>query len=249
MEVAPQVERKIPLTRLAASGKFKGFGSEPLHETRTAKVERNERLDAMIDAWKRFRVPLKLSYIGSALDLFNEAGDIIRGLACTSKDIEEFSLALSRFQGDALFDLKAGLFLSALINHCPERICVIHTSHLYEGISELGFRNTKDIVVEGDVGLLVGFEMKGGRILVRGSGGNSAGRSLENGDIILEGNVCHAVGLSSRGGTITVKGDAGQEVGAWMDGGNIHIFGEISSLSNDVQGGKIFHNGILIVDK
>jgi hypothetical protein len=34
-----------------------------------------------------------------------------------------------------------------------------------------------------------------------------------------------------------------------MDGGDIHIFGEISSLSNDVQGGKIFHNGILIVDK
>jgi formylmethanofuran dehydrogenase subunit C len=71
--------------------------------------------------------------------------------------------------------------------------------------------------------------MRGGEIEVFGNAGNKVGYNMENGRIIIHG-------------------DAGKGLGEGMSGGEIHVSGDIKSIGN-VQGGRIFHKGKLIVDK
>ena len=48
---------------------------------------------------------------------------------------------------------------------------------------------------------------------------------------------------------IAVKGDVGHQLGANMCMGEIHVEGKIGSIAGTILGGKIYHRGVLIVDK
>lgn len=148
----------------------------------------------------------------------------------TAKDVEDFSLALSGFQKENNFSIKAGVFLSALINSCRSMKFVIHTAHITEPIHGLGMRNRKDITVKGNVG-------------------DVAGGSMIRGTITVEGNAGASVGVMMNGGTITVKGNAGNNAGQDMRGGEIHIEGEVGSIAGKKGISRmIYQRGELIED-
>ena len=197
--------------------------------------------------------------------------DMVKTLEYSAKDIEEFSLALGEFQGEKYFANKAGLFLSALINNCNDKDFIIHTVQFTEPLGYIGYRNTKNIVVNGDAGELCGERMEGGSIIVNGDAGDCCGEEMEGGTITVEGhaghscgermkggaitvkgNACVWCGLNMRGGSITVKGDVGNDCGAGMHSGEIRIEGEIGSIYDESETeihGKIYHKGKLIVDR
>jgi formylmethanofuran dehydrogenase subunit C len=98
----------------------------------------------------------------------------------------------------------------------------------------------------------------GGRISVKGDVEGMIGKSQTEGEIVIHGDVKGDVGPGLRGARITVKGSVDGVVGAFkssngnnyapMDSGEVHIGGEIKELE-EINGGKIYQRGKLIVDK
>jgi len=191
----------------------------------------------------------------------------VKDLVYSAKDVENFSVALAGFQDENRCSEKAGHFLSALINNGKDSEYVIHTRHLNRGIDFLGYGNTKNITVEGDVGVFVGENMRCGTITVNGSAGEYAGAKMEGGTITVNGNALHwvgnemkggkitvngnvprGIGWHMQGGSITVNGNAKDVIGKEMKGGEIHLEGDYESIAEKLEKGKIYHKGKLIVD-
>ncbi|MDD5171998.1 MAG: hypothetical protein PHF60_03090 [Candidatus ainarchaeum sp.] len=265
-------KREIVVPNVPALAMAKGFTKyKPEEEkaVRKAEVEENETLRQLKAAWKaveyarnqRRRIP---DY--SWQHCYEKASELAKQVDYSAEDVERFSIALAEFQGEEEFSEKAGLFLSALINNGKDSDYVIHTEHLGEGIHRIGWMNTKNIIVKGDVSesgrdmadgeLIVrgnarnglGVRMEGGRITVKGDSCGLAGYGMQGGAIIVEGNAADSVGLRMEGGTITVKGNAGKEIGQLMNGGEIHIEGKFKDVGNVIHG-KIFHKGVKIIDR
>ena len=211
----------------AASSKFDGFRREPLHDARKPKVKSNPTIEAMGTAW------LKCGDISSddwALT-YDRMLNLINKFEYSAKDVEDFSLVLIELQEGDDFQIKAGFFLSALINNCHEDDFVINTAHLDRLIDRLGWHNTKNITVEGSVGAF-------------------AGVMMESGTITVMGNASDGIGFLMKGGTITVHGNTGGVVGWSVEGGEIHLNGDYEdSVGENRIFGKIFHNGVLIAGK
>jgi hypothetical protein len=110
------------------------------------------------------------------------------------------------------------------------------------------------IIVEGDCGQMVGCDMVGGTITVKGDVGDSAGIKMSESypdarsTIIVEGNAGKKAGMIMHGGVLRIGGDCGEKTGDAMRGGEIHISGELGGIG-DVQFGKIYHKGQLIVEE
>ena len=105
------------------------------------------------------------------------------------------------------------------------------------------------IIVCGDSDYGAGFGMKGGSITVMGDAGKQLGLEMNGGIIAVNGDAGQEVGAGMENGTIIVQGNAGDEVGRGMKGGTIEVGGEIGSIWGDIEHGKIFHKGKLIVDE
>jgi len=230
MSEAVAVERKIRVPPVLAFGS--GFGKyqpETERDVRKVDVKPDEVLEQLKAAWKKVKMLRNCGKID--LDgTYNKALEQLKGIRYSANDVENFSIALVEFQDEEYFEFKTGLFLSALINNGKDADYAIQIQHLNQAIHHLGQRNIKNIVVNGDAGWCVGAVMKGGTIVVNGDASWGAGYEME-------------------GGRITVAGGAGHEVGWEMKGGEIHVEGNYCRTSSCVQGGKIFHKGVLIVDK
>jgi formylmethanofuran dehydrogenase subunit C len=148
----------------------------------------------------------------------------VKDSGITAIDVEAFCVMLPEFQGEKNFSFKAGLFLSALINSSKESRFIVHTRHLAEPIDVLGYKNTKDIVVNGNAGHGIGIMM-------------------ESGTIVVNGNVGECLGDRMSGGSITVNGDSGIYTGDRMEGGELRVNGSIDDLSPLFRGGNVFENG------
>lgn len=125
------------------------------------------------------------------LDFWNKYHEntlsLIKGIKYIAKDVTNFSISLAEFQDEEDFGERAGIFLSTLINNCKEQNFTIITEHISQPIPHLGDQNTKNIIVEGNAGNWVGWEMKKGCITVEGNAGWGVGRWMEGGMIHLEG--------------------------------------------------------------
>jgi len=237
--------------RLAASGRFGPFKPESEQAIRTQIVETNQAIEKMkrtweLQAWEWCDI---LVHYGA---IHNEKtyGRILDSIKhrYSAKDVEDFSIALSEFQGEMYFSTKAGLFLSALINSCKGDDFVVHTAHFAEPIKAFGYRNTSNITVEGDVGLYVGEDMGMGTIAVKGNADGNVGWYMRGGSVTVEGNA-NEVGHQMIGGRIIVNGNAGDDIGDGMTGGEIVINGTIGSISPDFERGRIFHKEKLIIER
>jgi hypothetical protein len=220
----------------AASSRFGDFKPEAERIVRTQDIRSNPATEGMKEAWMAWKEHIDHSSFEK-----NYVGALgrIRNLEYSAKDVEDFSIAISGFQGHKGFPAMAGAFLSALINNCQGDSVIIHTVHLAELPNALGYLNTKNIRVDGSVGTVIGDGMTGGRIIVKGDVGQWAGDRMKGGDIRVEGNSAGFInGLA--GGTITVEGNVDSHVGASMTGGSIIVNGDVGDyFGYQMQGGTV----------
>jgi hypothetical protein len=219
------IERRVAdAPALAARKRFRGYKPEPKKATREADVKESEANKQIKDVWNANPE----FYYPEYDDYYKRISAALKDLRITAKDVEYFSLALAEFQHEQEFDVRAGVFLSALINRGKESDYVIHTQHITMPLSFIGFKNEKNIIVDGDVGDRVGCEMRDGSITVNGYAGTG-------------------IGTFMRGGSITVNGNAGTLVGDMMKSGEIRLKGDYRYLGLDMkEGGRVYHQGKLI---
>ena len=200
------------------------YKSEKKQGVRKSDVKRDETLLRLREVWFRFK------FHGPPYDntVYTELPILLQGIDYSAEDIRRMCIALAEFQDEKWFSVKAGYFLSALINNGKEKNYVLSVHHLVEPICRLGRSNTKNITIEGDVGERLGDGMTGGRIIVNGNADSYAGAWL-------------------RGGRIEINGDVCAQVGDCMQGGEIHINGEYLTLGDNLCG-KIYYKGQPIVD-
>ena len=250
-EAAAERKIRVPLI-VAAGSRFGRYKPEEEKEVCKVEVKEDKVLKQLKAAWKGYdHDPCSGGRIveDASGELYNRALARIKGLDYSAKDVENFSIALAEFQDEKGFSDNAGVFLSALINNGRDTDYVIHTRHLSPGIQALGCENTKNITVDGDVEARVGLHMKGGSITVNGTVIWGVGYVMQGGSITVNGDAGDWVGNSMEGGSITVNGDARYGVGNTMKGGEIHLEGDYHDVSQTIKGGKVYHKGVLIVDK
>jgi len=107
------------------------------------------------------------------------------------------------------------------------------------------------ILIKGDVGMHLGERMKGGEIIVEGNVDSWAGCMMTGGRIEVKGSAGDYLGAPYRGsrngmkdGAIIVHGDVGNETGCFMSGGVIKIYGNARDFVGiHMNGGEILVRG------
>ncbi len=227
-----------------ADNSFGRYKKESPQEVRKADVQENAVLKELRNIYARFK------YGQDNVDTaYIRVLELISNLSVSAKDIECFTIALAEFQDEKWFAEKAGLMLSALINNGNEEDYTISTKYLIARPQEaviyhLGFRNTKNIIIEGNDITRVGHKMQRGTIIVKGDVSAYAALEMEGGTIIVEGYGDYAPGHGMRGGELIIKGDTGPYVGDSMTGGKIHVLGNVISES----AGKGMQGGVIIME-
>jgi|SRR5208283_2619044 len=245
MERTVRAGRKNEPSIVAASGRFGGFTPETERNIRETVVVKDAKLIELLDLFRS----IKFGIHWNADEKFGYLEPLARGHHVSSVDIAKFSLALVELAGEELFDVKAGLLLSALINNSPEERFSVFTSHLECYPSFFAYRNTKHIEVNGPLSGDAGWSMDGGSLLVKGDVRGDLGSSIRNGSIIVEGDVWAGTGTSMHGGIIEVKGNALGTVGDGMDDGEIRLWKKYLEVGVNFRNGKIFNHGKLIAGK
>src|SRR3989338_2152937 len=246
--------RAIP-TVTRASDLFRRYHREQRQEVRKADVKEDKALAQLKEAWKEFNCRKRRAIV----DEYEVAVSIVSSINYSSVDVGKFSIALTEFQEEKDFFSKAGLFLSALINNGKDASYTITTRHLEKPIKYLGFRNTKNITIIGDVGadaaykmesgVMVingntgggtGYEMQGGSLEINGNAGMRLGTKMKDGTISVKKDVRAAAGLLMQGGAIVINGNANDHLGGLMEGGNIVVKGNAeNSVGFEMKGGSI----------
>ena len=107
------------------------------------------------------------------------------------------------------------------------------------------------IIIKGDVGMHLGEKMEGGEIIVDGNADSWAGCMMTGGRIEVKGSAGDYLGASYRGsrngmngGAIIVHGDVGNEAGCFMSGGVIKAYGSAKDFVGiHMNGGEILIKG------
>ena len=228
-----------------ADSRFGRYKREVKQPVRELDLNESSTLSQIKTIWAKFTYDREKGFNEQCVEVF----ELLKTISCSAKDVERFSLALAEFQDEKCFSDKAGVFLSAIINNSEDSNFIVHTSHLSEDvlISGIGYKNTKNIIVEGNAGNDVGWCMSSGRILINGDAEEFVGWAMEGGKIIIAG-YASSGGEHAIGGKIIVRrglSRIGEKMGT---GCEIHSFGKWSPhiIKGDVILGKVFHNGKLI---
>ena len=230
------VKADARIQRCAINDPFKSY--TPESETRIGKfrVEENETLRQLNDAFKQFRLG------GIAYDQdYKMIISLIKGLNYSSKDVLDISVILAAFQGDTDFGRKAGIFLSALVNNHPEKEgeFTIVTENFDRPLDLLGLYNTKHLTIRGDAGTECGKNNEG-TITVKGNVGWACG-DFNGGAITVDGDTSGYCGPYN-GGTITVNGNVGVTCG-FYNSGAINVKGSTDHSCGGFNRGRISIEG------
>lgn len=232
---------------LAAAKRFGRFRPEEEKAARPSAAKNSGVLDLFWEIWK---LPFRDAKNGSSMfsEFYQAACEAAKQVRYTAADVEFFSIALIERQDEFDFSSKAGLVISALINSGKDKSFMIHTRGLDAGIHSLGYHNTKDIVVKGDVGGDFAVCMEGGLAIVEGNAGNRCGAHMKGGRISVSGSAGSSLGVIMEGGEILVLGDCridnwAMGVGKFMKGGSIIVMGRAESVGHKMKGGRITISG------
>jgi len=213
---------------------------------RAADIKEHEVPRHIVKEWRKFKLPPGEPYLeeGPTENVHYEAAEkVVEGLELTAKDIEIFSILLERSKNAKDFPLKAGFFLSALINKCDDPKYVIHTRGLRKidalccGAGRDG--GMKEIMVHGDVGDYfaawmydgvvtlngkAGHHTKvsalGGTVIANDDVGDYAANNMDGGYLIAKKNVGHSAAMDLLSGTVVIIGNAGDRLGCEMGTNN-----------------------------
>ena len=191
---------------------------------------------------KAFKRALE-TYYNNAPRIYIEIQQNTCNLRCTPVDVSLFAIAsLPKFEKITGFDQIAGLFLSAIINSRKENDFTIDLSGIETPIDYVGYKNTKNVVVNSDVGSSAGCSMEKGTLTIFGNAGSWLGDELKGGAILLHGNA-EEVGSEMTGGEITVNGNI-QSTGT-IYGGRVVVNGLITAFSGHNKG-EVWQNDVQI---
>jgi hypothetical protein len=201
---------------------------------RIARVNQ-EISNAILDGYRRLaEVEIKdLGWVvehSRVVKAYGAAVERLRDLKFDQEDIEEFCAALSRSDGmPYMIAGPAGLYVSALVNHCQENRIQLSIGKSQRTFHFLGYGlvEGKTLMIQGDAGDFAGTALSGGHLVVQGSVGNWCGAGMMNGEI-------------------RVKEHSGRKTGEWMQGGQLHVDGQIKSVGKNRFGGRIYQQDRLI---
>jgi hypothetical protein len=199
------------IERSAALKRFGRYKDEAEAASRRAGLKMGKALESILDAWEAS----KTAFQGHDMmrdrteAAYESILDSVEGRRYTGNDIQEFVVSLNGLLGEEgrVARSRAGLFISALVNAGDGHSYSIDLSGLPPQ-HHLGYRNVKNLVINGDVGDWFGMHMGCGRAEVNGNVGYEAANSMEGGEIIIHGNAGNYLGGCMRGGLVIVDGDA-----------------------------------------
>ena len=186
-QLASANHRLIPQS--SAAHEFGKYKKEKSQVVRAPDVRENQALKSLLEAWNGFLSKVEsIKFYPAQQEIYEFAFSRVRCLHYSSQDIMNFVAILPAFQDNGIFNLgsKIGLFLSALINCGKEQNYEINTHHLSIDIYYLGFNNTKNITIHGNVGAYLAYGMQRGIITMRGNVGDIDADTI-NGTVIVEG--------------------------------------------------------------
>ena len=209
---------------------FDLLGGEQEQPQRRPEVRVNSTLEMIVEKFEKLLArPLTYNYnhqkgfeVGFYDDSFRTLSQALRS-RISARDVEQFSLMLGQYRSnDSRLDEQKGLFISALIAASPAQDFTVHTARFNNPIDYIGYCNTKNIVVNGDV--------------------NDVGSGISAGTILIKGNaksICRRLGEIR--GAIEIQGDVGtKEVRVPL--GFIYAGNGIVRIHGNVYGG-IYDNG------
>lgn len=258
-----------------ARKKFGRFKKQPPLATRQLQSNENEAVKVFRYAWERYgdvRWSLCLE------DRYKIAVDLVGDFRASAHDVGLMIAAAADLEAKSDIDHmdKVGFLISAFINGGSDSTYGISTHHLPVPPRGLGQQNTKNLIIHGNGLRATGCYMKSGTIMIYGDAGSYTGDRMKGGTIIVEGNTDGYTGLYMAGGEIIMKGSFGESLGMGMCGGTIIAYGGLNSLPkrtqyagqymhggeihicghypysfelSEVNGGKIYCQGYLVVDK
>ncbi len=231
---------------------LKDLGAQNFTEEKLVQIAENPIIKKISSAYEKF-----LSEFSSRNDeiRYRSACDLARKLDCSAKNVKEFSILLKKYEGCEGFNW-SGIFLSALINRSDDTDFEVFSKHLTgdssnTGLSGIGYKNSKNVIVVGDVFSDVGTFMKSGKLIVKENSKFEVGSDMQGGEIIIEGTASGSIGNLMQNGHIIVKGALTPwdeptnitNVGYELSGGLIEVKGVAFDLGNRQKGGKIILDG------
>jgi hypothetical protein len=207
------------------------------------KIDKESPLFMIADIYAR-NVDKKLSedsfyslFAGEASRIKYGADDINRFIKfLTSINITDGGLARS-----------TGILISALVNTCKEADVYLDLRDVPMLFIYLCYKNSKKVIIDGNVGSALGQCMRGGIIILNGCADRGVGDLMENGKIIVYGHANGDVGSRLKNGEIEINGNAGGDVGWCSDGGTITVFGTIQTVSTHSGKATVIQNGRLLM--
>jgi len=246
MEPARKITREASV---CARRKFGGYKPETPKIVRVAKVKEKKSLETITEAFGEYISTVR--DIGCYEDTYLQqkiAFLLLKNRRFSVKDLDVFLHIYEQemAEREGWTRDKVAAFISGMINASKARNFKLGGIVL-DFKDSLGVGNTKNVEIQGDVGVAAFSKMKSGVVLINGNAGNGLGWCM-------------------RGGKITVRGDLkvprahyySVNTARDMVGGEIHLEGDIISprgpttaryLFESVKHGRIYHKGELIVDK
>lgn len=233
---------------MAARKRFCSYKREKQKDSREATVTESEGLKRLVSLCqgleiKTRRGPLQEQYSrGRFHRIYERVSRSASLIEYSVEDVLAFSLMLEQFDGGKGPKLELSAFLSAIINAGRDACYSLSMHHTDGDYPYLGYRNVKDITIEGDIDS-IGEHMRGGHVFVAGSA-EHIGQHMEGGRITVSGD-CHSLGSQMKGGEILVKGNVrmgtrgrGSYCGVGFDtsGGSIEVAGDCENVANVSQG-------------
>jgi len=148
----------------------------------------------------------------------------LKDINYSKEDVYAFIEELALYQHEKEFEWQAGVFLSALINTGKDDKYSFSVSHL-PGIGYIGFKNEKNLIIEGNLTGDLGNSMISGTIILIGNVNGYLAAGMEGGEIVVWGDVYFDETADSiEGGKITIFGNV---LGTVDFRGTLYVYGDI----------------------
>ncbi len=160
-----------------------------------------------------------------------EAIDHALGLempAPTAEDVARFCIILKEFEKEDTFAIKAGLFLSALIEMSNGEQFAINVSHLDAKLIYFGYQNIKKVHVIGNLGRHTA-DSHGEQVL-----DGPTVKLFPDAEFIVDGNVGISAARFMRAGRVVINGTVDRNLGQHRMGGEIHVNGDYATIGQSV---------------